>query len=162
MKRYLGIKLFAYVFVLLVVMVFVPLVNCQDSFGANVSYGVGYGGLLWVNGTVVSNSTLFLANNTVLSLAATPTNANYSFNYFDVNGSIVTDNPYIFTVTVPENASLPVTVGFVAEAVPTPSPVPDLSVDDSVGLAVVFGLIALIGSVAVSLFLVYSRTQDKA
>lgn len=116
----------------------------------NVTYNVTYGGLLWVNGTSMINaSTITYANDTQLLLAATPTNANYSYASMDLNGTLTIDNPATYTLTSDvedEVFNATVTVNFIAEAIPTPSPSPDpdaLTIDDSVGIAVVFGLLSI-------------------
>jgi hypothetical protein len=116
----------------------------------NVTYNVTYGGLLWVNGTSIINASIITySNDTQLLLAATPTNANYSYASMDLNGTLTTDNPTTYTLfsdIEDEVFNATVTVNFVAEATPTPSPSPDpdaLTIDDSVGIAVVFGLLSI-------------------
>ncbi len=167
MKRYLASRI-ALIFVLLALLV--PVVSAWSISGdwqlptsdtvATVSFNVGEGGLLWVNNTVaVDGDSVLVDNGTVLVFAATPTNANYSFSQFSFNDSVVFGNPYVYIVNVPENASVvEVDVLFVANSVPTPS---DLTVDDSVGLAVAFGLIALVCGVGVALYLFYLKNNDE-
>jgi hypothetical protein len=124
------------------------LASAQDA-SFNVAYNVGYGGLLWVNGTSIINATtVTYLNNTQLLLAATPTNANYSYASMDLNDTITTENPTTYTLLTnsTDNSNCTVTVNFVAEAIPTPTPTPDpdaLTIDDSVAIAVIFGLISI-------------------
>ncbi len=174
MKRYLAIGILALLSVLLVVPFAVGQVDSGWVIGPNwqlpstdniayVSFSIGEGGLLWVNNTVVTNMTgVWVDYGSTIVLAATPTNANYSFSSFSLNGTTVFDNPFVYTVVFPTNASsIDVGASFVAEAVPTPSPVPDVTADDAVGLAVALGLIALVCGVGIALYLFYLRNQDE-
>jgi hypothetical protein len=146
----------------------------EEGASVNVTFYVGEGGLLWVNGTsVVNASTVNYSNGTVLLLAATPTNANYSYSHMVFNGNVsVTDNPaflllvnsgfdagedWTFSSDWVSVGDQGVQVFFVAEAVPTPG---DLSVDDAAGLAVVFGLLGVMSCVAAVLIFVYFRGKE--
>lgn len=125
------------------------LASAQEEATINVTYNIAYGGLLWVNGTsIVNASTVAYANNTLLVLAATPTNANYSYASMDLNGTVTVDNPAYYNLTAIEVGvfNQTISVSFVAEAVPTPEPTVDpeaLTIDDSVGLAVALFIVAV-------------------
>lgn len=126
---------------------FLAFASAQEEATFNVTYNVTYGGLLWVNGTsIVNASTVAYANDTLLVLAATPTNANYSYASMDLNGTITTDNPASYNLVASEVGvyNQTITVNFVAEAVPTPTPMPDpdaLTAEGAVGLAVSFSVV---------------------
>lgn len=139
------------------------LTKAQDIPQFEVTFTFNQGGLLWVNGTVVTNNTVTtFPNGSTLILAATPTNANYSYAYMLINGSQSFDNPVFFNVTSEfENSTFAVSALFVAEAIPTPSPspspspVPELTVEDAGGLA----FLALVCSIALPV--VYLGTRKK-
>jgi hypothetical protein len=163
-----------FVIACLLAVTILPAGMCQvDGSSVDVSFNVSYGGLLWVNGTnVINGTTLNYANASVLVLAATPTNANYSYANMTLNGAAVFDNPGSFVLVNPGldvggewNVSSDffvvsnqtVSVAFVAEAVPTPSPTPEVTADDAVGLAVV----ALIFAVCLPLALIIGLKGTK-
>lgn len=140
---------------------FSAVISAQEEEAAtiNVTYNVAYGGLLWVNGSAIVNaSTVTYQNNTVLLLAATTANANYSYVSMDLNGTVTTNNPVSYSLLVSNETGLfnsTVSVSFVAEVVPTPTPTPDpdaLTVDDAVGLSI--ALPVIIVGVCVALVMV--------
>jgi hypothetical protein len=143
---------------------FYAIASAQDLSVTMVTVNFSYGGLLWINGTsVVNGSTLSYPNGSVLDLAATPTNANYSYASMDLNGTVTTDNPILYTLVggVDLVSNQTITVLFVAEAVPTPSPTPDpnaLTPDDAVGIAVAFGVVAI--GVCVALVFTMRRKEN--
>lgn len=71
-----------------------------DFLVTTLTFRIGAGGSLDVNGTSVSNSTLLVYDNatTVIHLSALP-NVNFTFVNFTWNGVSSSSNPYDFTVT---------------------------------------------------------------
>jgi len=141
--------------VLVAALCFAPSVNAQDEAVIDVTFNCSFGGLLWVNGTsVVNGSVIIYSNNTILNLAATPTNANYSFSSMFLNGTITTDNPSLYNLTSSElQSNQTISAIFTAEAVPTPEPTVDPSAitsDDALAI----GVIALVFAIALPVVLV--------
>lgn len=155
-KHRLGLAITA----LLCIMLALPLVAAQeDESNVDVTYTVGYGGLLWVNGTnVLNNSVVSYPNNTLLMLSATPTNANYSYSSMLLNGTLTTDNPAFYNLTSTEaNSTQTISVSFVAEAEPTVDP-DAITSDDAFAI----GAVALIFAVALpcAFFVLYKKKSD--
>lgn len=107
-------------------------------------------GLLWVNSTSTPNGTVFTYNKgTALLLTASPYNSTYSFQNFTCFFSTSTNNPYtiILNTTQLSDENQTITANF---AQPT-----GLTADDAVGLALVFGVLAI--GVSLALITVYKK-----
>jgi hypothetical protein len=173
MKRRLYLSCF--ILICLLTLSFASLSRCQSSEATvNVTFYFSYGGLLWVNGTsVVNATTVTYENNTLLVLAATPTNANYSYSNMILNGTLVTNNPVSFVLINPgldilgwnvssdwfAISNQTVTANFVEESVPSPTPIPDVTADDAVALAVVAILFAV--TLPIAFIIVFSNKKTK-